>query len=69
MADFFTDQPDFTPYQALPVDARIFDPQKALTPLNEKFNWKAVVESPILDNPEDMERRSKEDDKARAEKP
>jgi hypothetical protein len=63
MADFFTNQPDFTPYHALPVDKRIFDPQKALDPLDEKFNWKAIVESPILDNPEDMLQRSREEDK------
>jgi hypothetical protein len=28
LADFFTDQPDFTPYDALPSDRRIFDPAK-----------------------------------------
>jgi hypothetical protein len=65
MADFFTSEPDFKPYKALPVDARIFDPQKALDPLDEKFNWKAVVESPVLDHPEDMQRRSREDDEKR----
>jgi hypothetical protein len=36
--------------------------KKPLDPLDEKFNWKAVVESPVLDNPADMERRSKEED-------
>jgi hypothetical protein len=40
--------------------------QKALDPLDEKFNWKAVVESPVLDNPADMERRSKEEEEKRA---
>jgi hypothetical protein len=66
MSDFFQAQPDFTPYNALPADPRVFDPQKALDPLDEKFNWKAVVESPVLDNPADMERRSKEEDEKRA---
>jgi hypothetical protein len=66
MSDFFQSQPDLTPYNALPVDSRIFDPQKALTPLDEKFNWKAVVESPVIDNPADMERRSKEEDEKRS---
>ena len=28
--DFFTESPDFTPYSAIPVDSRIFEPQKAL---------------------------------------
>ena len=54
LSDMFTGEPDFTPYTALPPDLRIFDPQKALTPLDEKFDWKSLEESPVLDNPEDM---------------
>jgi YVTN family beta-propeller protein len=63
MADMFTSEPDFTPYQALPVDIRVFDPKKALTPLDEKFDWKAMTESPVLDNPEDFLREREEDKK------
>lgn len=54
LSDMFTPVPDFTPYTAVPVDSRIFDPQKALTPLDEKFDWGALKESPELDNPRDM---------------
>ena len=32
LADFFSDQPDFTPYEALPSDVRIFDPAKVREP-------------------------------------
>jgi hypothetical protein len=53
LADFFAEQPDLEPYTALPPDLRIFDPQKALDPLDEKFNWKALTESPGLDEPEE----------------
>lgn len=53
-ADFFTEKPDFTPYNAVPSDQRIFDPKKALTPLDENFDWKAVKEAPLMDDPEDM---------------
>lgn len=67
MADFFTDKPDFRPYKALPVDKRIFDPQKALDPYDENFNWKAMEESPEMDNVEDMIKESKEDDAYRLE--
>lgn len=67
LAEFFTDTPDYTPYNALPVDIRIFDPQKALDPFDEKFDWKAVKESPKIDNVEDMFRESKEQDKDRLE--
>lgn len=63
MRDMFTDTPDFTPYRALPIDKRLFDPQKALNPFDEKFDWKAFGESEEMDKVEDMQKRSKEDDK------
>jgi len=52
----FTDEPDYTSYDALPVDKRVFDPVKALSPLNEKFDWEAFRESPEMDDPEDMKK-------------
>lgn len=67
LADFFTDKPDFAPYRALPVDSRIFEPQKALDPFDEKFNWKQLHNGPELDNPEDMLRESKEQEEWRKE--
>jgi YVTN family beta-propeller protein len=66
-ADFFTETPDFTPYNAIPVDARIFEPQKALDPFDENFDWKALKESPELDNMDDMIKESKEKDEYRLE--
>ena len=44
LADCFTNEPDFTPYEALPVDPRIFDPARARDPLDPK-------PSPQLDDP------------------
>lgn len=67
MSDFFTAQPDFTPYVALPVDKRVFDPQKALDPFDEKFNWKELNQGPDIDDPEDMIRESKEQEEWRKE--
>ncbi len=66
-ADFFTNKPDFTPYLASDIDRRIFDPQKALTPLDEKFDWKSLEESPVIDNVKDMMREAKEQEKDRLE--
>ena len=60
LADLFTDQPDFTPYNARPVDGRIFDPQKALTPIDEQFNWKALEENSDMDHPQQMLKDSRE---------
>lgn len=67
LSDFFTNIPDYTPYKAIEVDKRIFDPQKALDPFDEKFNWKALEGSPKIDNMEDMMRESKEQDEYRLE--
>lgn len=64
LADMFTDQPDFSPYKALPVDHRFFDPQKALDPYDEKFDWKALKEGPEMDDMNDMIRESRKRDKA-----
>jgi len=65
LADFFTTTPNFTSYNAFEVDKNMFDPQKALNPLNEKFDWKAVTKSPKIDNVEDMLKDSKEQDEYR----
>ncbi len=54
LSDMFTTEPDFTPYSAISPDRRMFDPQKALDPLDEDFDWKALKESPELDKPSDM---------------
>ncbi|MCB0283104.1 MAG: hypothetical protein KDF60_11025 [Calditrichaeota bacterium] len=65
LADCFMDVADTTAYYAKAVDERIFDPQKALDPFDEKFNWKAVAESRQLDDPEDMVRDSQQMDSLR----
>ena len=67
LANFFTDKPDYTPYTAIPVDSRIFEPQKALDPFDENFDWKALEESPVMDNKADMIEESKERDEFRLE--
>jgi YVTN family beta-propeller protein len=63
LSDLLTQTPDFTPYNALSADAQIFDPAKALTPFDEKFDWKAFSESEELDRTETMQKRRAEDDK------
>jgi len=64
-SDFFASSPDFAPYSALEVDPRIFDPQKALDPFDETFDWTALKNSPEIDDEEDMFRESKEQDEYR----
>lgn len=62
LADMFTSRPDFNPYSARPVDPRIFDPQEALDPLDEEFDWKALQDSPILDDPKVMQKWMRQED-------
>lgn len=57
LAELFTDEPDFTPYEALPVDSSVFDPQRALDPFDADFDWEAINESPQLDAVEDFLKR------------
>jgi DNA-binding beta-propeller fold protein YncE len=54
--DFFTGQPDFTPYTLRPVDKRLFDPDVAFKPFDRRFNWKGLLESPKMDDLDDMRR-------------
>ena len=67
LADMFTGIPDLTPYNALSPDIRIFDPQKALSPLDEKFDWNALDKSPALDDPREMVKDQKEKPEYRVE--
>ncbi|NUN95033.1 MAG: bifunctional YncE family protein/alkaline phosphatase family protein [Candidatus Omnitrophica bacterium] len=51
LSDAFADSAvDLEPYNALPVDPRVFDPQKALDPFDADFNWKAAKEFVPLDH-------------------
>jgi YVTN family beta-propeller protein len=54
--DFFSPSPDRAPYDAKPVDRRLFDPDAALKPFDRRFNWKALAASPVMDDPDDMRR-------------
>jgi len=67
LSDMFTGIPDFAPYNALPPDIRIFDPQKALNPLDEKFDWNSLNDSPKLDDPKEMVKDQKEKSEFRLE--
>jgi hypothetical protein len=67
LSDFFADGPDATPYRAVPVDGRIFDPQQALDPMDAEFDWSSLAESPELDDAGVMQALARdEDDKRRA---
>ena len=65
-SDCFGIKPDIAPYQAVPADSRIFEPQKALDPYDREFNWQsAFEESEELDNAE-WTRKDREDSREKA---
>jgi YVTN family beta-propeller protein len=57
LQDFFTDQPDYTPYTLEPSDPAIFVPQKALDIYKRTFDLEKILRGPKLDN-EDEQRKS-----------
>ena len=64
--DVFSPAPDPAPYDAKPVDRRLFDPDAALKPFDRRFNWKALAASPVMDDPDDMRRELPPQRRARA---
>ena len=62
LADLFTNQPDFTPYSARAVDVRMFDPERAYTPLDEEFDWAATEGLPPLDDTEFLQQDAEQYD-------
>ncbi len=50
LADLFAAKPDDSPYQAITPDPRLFDPEKAYSPLDKRFDWKALHQGPGLDD-------------------
>ena len=59
LSDMFADQPDFTPYRALPSDTRVFDPAKLREPGLEMHAGPRQGSEP-LDDPATIRRRMRE---------
>jgi hypothetical protein len=63
LSDFFTEgAPDFTPYEALPVDPRVFDPTVAMKKFGQHFDWREIKGGEPMDD-EDDQRRSHDSQK------
>jgi len=54
LQDFFTDQPDFTPYTLEMHDTRIFDVNKAMKKYKTTIDWNKILKGPEMDKLEDM---------------
>jgi YVTN family beta-propeller protein len=57
-SDCFTTTPDYTPYVTAPVDARIFDPEKAKDPKDPEYKKARRTASITRDDPDEVERES-----------
>jgi len=55
-SDCFTTKPDYRPYKCLPVDPRIFDPEKAKDPNDPEYMKARTMLSVRMDDEEEMER-------------
>ena len=55
-ADCFTNQPDFRPYRAVPVDPRIFDPEKAKDPKDPDYGQARKLPSIAMDDEDEVQK-------------
>ncbi len=55
-ADCFTTKPDFRPYTVVPVDRRIFDPEKAKDPKDPDYGQARKLRSIQMDDDEEVEK-------------
>lgn len=55
-SDSFTTKPDFRPYTAVPVDRRIFDPEKAKDPKDPNYGQARKLASIPMDDPDEVEK-------------
>lgn len=60
-SDCFTTTPDFTPYTTTPVDARIFDPEKAKDPKDPDYRKARRTASVQRDDPDEVEKANEPD--------
>jgi YVTN family beta-propeller protein len=62
-SDCFTTKPDFRPYKVVPVDGRIFDPEKAKDPKDPDYGRARKLPSVVMDDDEAVEKNLKRGEK------
>lgn len=55
-ADCFTTKPDFRPYTVVPVDRRVFDPEKAKDPKDPDYGQARKLPSIVMDDDDEMDK-------------
>jgi len=54
LQDFFTDKPDFRPYNLVMPSKSVFDPQQAMKRYNKDIDWRKIMKGPEMDDEDDM---------------
>lgn len=54
LQDFFTDKPDYTPYDLVFPDKRIFDPARAMSRYNREIDWRKIMKGPEMDDEDEL---------------
>jgi hypothetical protein len=54
LQDFFTDKPDYKPYDLVFPDKRVFDPQKAMNRYNKNIDWRKIIQGPKMDDEDEQ---------------
>lgn len=52
LSGLFQPNPIYTPFRAVQPNPALFSPDKAYSPLDKRFDWRALLESPRLDDVE-----------------
>ena len=50
LSDFFTNEPDLTPYTLVYPDKRVFDWDKAMKKYNQPIDWRKIEQGPAMDD-------------------
>lgn len=57
LQDFFTDKPDYTPYDLVFPDKRVFDPAKAMLRYNREIDWRKIMQGPDMDDEDELRKK------------
>ena len=61
LQDFFTDEPDFTPYTLERHDSRIYNAELSMKKYNKTIDWRKIEQGPSMDDEEDARKNQYED--------
>ena len=53
LQDFFTSEPDYTPYTLERHDQRIYDAEKSMEKYNKIIDWRKIEQGPEMDDEDD----------------